>query len=122
MWLLTSGRGGIFLACFQTSPRASRSVSGTSGTLLQSRLSILACEAFDLELAISRLFVGGSAVVWSSSLRRWTELCARFEIVVVVVVVGGGVSMPCRTLTFSFFTGLPIMTVVERVQEKEATG
>jgi hypothetical protein len=82
---------------------------------------MLACEAVNLELAIQRLFFGSSAVVWSSSLRWWTELCARFEIVVVVVVVGG-VTMPCRALTFSFFTGLPIMTVVERVQEKETTG
>ena len=75
------------------------------------------CEAVDLELAIQRLFVGGSAVVWSSSLRWWTELCARFEVVVV-----GGVTMPCRALTFSFFTGLPIMTIVGRVEEKETTG
>jgi hypothetical protein len=67
------------------------------------------CEAVDLELAIQRLFVGGSAVVWSSSLR--------FEVVVV-----GGVTMPCRALTFSFFTGLPIMTIVGRVEEKETTG
>lgn len=66
------------------------------------------CEAVDLELAIQRLFVGGSAVVWSSSLR--------FEVVV------GGVTMPCRALTFSFFTSLPIMTIVGRVEEKETTG
>ena len=77
---------------------------------------MLACEAVDLELAIRRLF-GGSAVVWSSSLRWWTELCVRFEIVVVV----GGVRMPCRALTFNLFTGLPIMTNFGRAEEKEST-
>jgi hypothetical protein len=76
------------------------------------------CEAVDLELAIQRLFFGGSAVMWSLSLRWWTELCARFEIVDVFVVVGGGVAM----LTFNFFSGLPIMTIVERVEEKETKG
>jgi hypothetical protein len=78
---------------------------------------MLACEAVDLELAIQRLFVGGSAVVWSSSLRWWTDLCARFEIVDVVV----GVTMPCGALTFNFFAGLPIMTIFGRVEEKERT-
>src|SRR4051812_6166232 len=110
MWLLTSEGDGIFLACLQTCSRASRSVSGTSGTLSQSRSSMLAlCEAIDLELTIQRLFFGGSAV-WSSSLRWWTELCARFEIVDVFVVVGG-VAMPCQELIFNFFSGLPIMTI-----------
>ena len=79
---------------------------------------MLACEAVDLELAIHRLF-GGSAVVWSSSLRWWTELCVRFEIVVVVFVVGDGVRMPCRALDFNLFTGLAIFG---RAEEKETTG
>jgi hypothetical protein len=74
-----------------------------------------ACEAVDLELAV---FVGGSAVVWSSSLRWWTKLCVRFEIVVVV----GGVTMPCRALAFNFLPGLPIMTIFGRVGEKETAG
>jgi hypothetical protein len=79
---------------------------------------MIACEAFDLELAIQRLFVGGSAVVWSSSLRWWTEFCAGFEIVVVFVVVVG-VMIPWRALAFNF---LPIMGIFGRVEGKETTG
>ena len=74
------------------------------------------CEAVDLEFAIRRLFVGGSAVVWFSLLRGWTESCALFEIVV------DGVRIACRALTSSFFTGPPIVVIVGRVEEKDTTG
>jgi hypothetical protein len=46
----------------------------------------------------------------------------RFEIVGVFVVVVGGVAMPCWALTFNFFSGLPIMTIVGRIEEKETKG